>query len=155
MTEPISTEPIIISIIAAIAIILVFGIPLYAVLKRNKITLEDDEPQSTTVDMEVTPVNDAGPKLAQDPVITSAPISAEPAAPKKRERKSTAVSKVAKTEKTPKAPKAPKTTKKTSAKNMPAKKKDEMILSKEFASKHGLKLPDTDAKPAKRTKKRK
>lgn len=69
--EPINTMPgeAIFTIIALAAILVVFGIPLYVVRRRNRIQVEEPEQEQPSV--EVTPVNDAGPQLTQEPAITS------------------------------------------------------------------------------------
>ena len=57
------------TLIALAAILVVFGIPLYVVRRRNRIQVEEPEQEQPSV--EVTPVNDAGPQLTQEPAITS------------------------------------------------------------------------------------
>lgn len=73
--EPINTMPgeAIFTIIALAAILVVFGIPLYVVRRRNRIQVEEPEQEQPSV--EVTPVNDAGPQLTQEPAITSDAIA--------------------------------------------------------------------------------
>ena len=130
------TETTIITILAIVAMVLVCGIPLYTVLKRNRITIEDDEEteEKPSVSMEVTPVNNSEPEpqLTQEPAVTSVPVVSDvPKVGKKRttRTKGTNVKKVEK-----KAP-AKKTVKKetgkpklqlsdeTTSKKAPAKKK--------------------------------
>ena len=87
--------PMIVAI--AIAVIL-FGVPFYLVRRRIRSQIEqgepatEQEPEQPTVQMEVTPVNDSEPKLAQEPAITSAPIAVDPnpVPPVKPARKRTA-----------------------------------------------------------------
>lgn len=69
--EPINTlsGEAIITLIALAAILVVFGIPLYVVRRRNRIQVEEPEQEQASV--EATPVNDAGPQLTQEPAITS------------------------------------------------------------------------------------
>lgn len=57
------------TLIALAAILVVFGIPLYVVRRRNRIQVEEPEQEQASV--EATPVNDAGPQLTQEPAITS------------------------------------------------------------------------------------
>ena len=73
--EPINTMPgeAIFTIIALAVILVVFGIPLYVVRRRNRIQVEEPEQEQPSV--EVTPVNDAGPQLTQEPAITSDAIA--------------------------------------------------------------------------------
>ena len=61
------------TLIALAAILVVFGIPLYVVRRRNRIQVEEPEQEQPSV--EVTPVNDAGPQLTQEPAITSDAIA--------------------------------------------------------------------------------
>ena len=69
--EPINTMSgdAIITLIALAVILVVFGIPLYMVRRRIRIQIEELEQEQPN--MEVTPVNDAGPQLTQEPAITS------------------------------------------------------------------------------------
>lgn len=69
--EPINTlsGEAIITLIALAVILVVFGIPLYVVRRRNRIQVEEPEQEQASV--EATPVNDAGPQLTQEPAITS------------------------------------------------------------------------------------
>ena len=69
--EPINTMPgeAIFTLIALAAILVVFGIPLYVVHRRNRNQIE--EPEQEQPNMEVTPVNDVAPQLTQEPAITS------------------------------------------------------------------------------------
>ena len=140
------TETTIITILAIVAIVLVCGIPLYTVLKRNRITIEDDEEtqEKPSVSMEVTPVNNSAPEpqLTQEPAVTSVPVVTDvPKVGKKRttRTKGTNVKKVEK--------KAP--VKKTAKKET----KEQPALSKEFARKHLLRL--TDEAPAKKSTRKK
>lgn len=73
--EPINTMPgeAIFTIIALAVILVVFGIPLYVVHRRNRNQIE--EPEQEQPNMEVTPVNDAAPQLTQEPAITSDAIA--------------------------------------------------------------------------------
>ena len=77
--EPINTMSgeAIITLIALAVIFVVFGIPLYVVRRRNRIQVEEPEQEQPSV--EVTPVNDAGPQLTQEPAITSDMITVNPA----------------------------------------------------------------------------
>lgn len=76
--EPINTMSgdAIITLIAIAVILVVFGIPLYVVRRRNRIQVEEPEQEQPSV--EVTPVNDAGPQLTQEPAITSDMITVNP-----------------------------------------------------------------------------
>lgn len=77
--EPINTlsGEAIITLIALAVILVVFGIPLYVVRRRNRIQVEEPEQEQASV--EATPVNDAGPQLTQEPAITSDTIVVNPA----------------------------------------------------------------------------
>ena len=65
----------IITLIAVAVILVVFGIPLHVVRRRNRIQV--DEPEQEQPSVEATLVNDAGPQLTQEPAITSAPIAVD------------------------------------------------------------------------------
>ena len=69
--EPINTMPgeAIFTIIALAVILVVFGIPLYVVHRRNRNQIEESEQEQPN--MEVAPANDAAPQLTQEPAITS------------------------------------------------------------------------------------
>lgn len=69
----------IITIVAVAVILVVFGIPLYAVRRRNRIQIEDGEtePEQVSATMEVTPVNDSEPKLTQEPSLTAGPFAVD------------------------------------------------------------------------------
>lgn len=69
----------IITIVAVAVILVVFGIPLYVVRRRNRIQIEDGEtePEQVSTTMEVTPVNDSEPKLTQEPSLTAGPFAVD------------------------------------------------------------------------------
>lgn len=76
--EPINTMSgdAIITLIAIAVILVVFGILLYMVRRRIRIQIEELEQEQPN--MEVTPANDAGPQLTQEPAITSDMITVNP-----------------------------------------------------------------------------
>jgi len=150
----------IITLIAVAVILVVFGIPLYVVRRRNRIQVEEPEQEQPSV--EATPVNDAGPQLTQEPAITSGPIAVDPnpvppvkPARRRVEKKATV------------APVAEKKTARRSKPNtdIPSKElkkalkevadmdKTKPVLSKDFALKHGLRLDEKKAKTTKKTTK--
>ena len=135
-----STIPMIVAIIVAL---IVFGIPFFAVRRRNKIAIEnsEDEPEPS-ITAEITPVNDT-PQLTQQPILSTGPITVDVAKPAKPARKRRAPGVKIELKGEPK-----RTAKRTAKKNT-----DEPgpILSKEFALKHGLRL--SDEKPAKKSTK--
>lgn len=159
-TEPVATMSgeTIIAIIAVLFAVIVFGIPLYAVRRRNRIQVEEAEPEtehiveSTTEPSteqadepseEIPPVVNE-PKLTQVPAVTTEPIPVNPAptTPVKRVEKQETV--------------APVTKKKTVRKRKPnseaaSNDKVKPVLSKEFAIKHLLKLDDKKGKTAKKS----
>jgi hypothetical protein len=90
---------VIITIVAVAVILVVFGIPLYAVRRRTRIQIEDGAAGTVTASLEVTPVNDSEPRLNQVPAVTSAAVAvdqnatvmhASPVPPAKPARKRTA-----------------------------------------------------------------
>jgi len=142
--------------IAVIGALIVFGVPLYVVIKRNRIALEskDEAVQEPTVTAEVTPVND-GPQLAEQPVLTSGPISVGLPVPEvkpagKRRAPGGRIEPKKETKRTAKKP----AEKKAPAKSRKKKDEVEPVLSKEFASKHGLRISDTETKATKKTTKK-
>ena len=153
----------IITLIAVAVILVVFGIPLYVVRRRNRIQVE--EPEQEQPSMEVTPVNDAGPQLTQEPAITSALIAVDtnpvpPVQPARRrvEKKATVAPVVEKKTTRRSKPKAdiPSKALKKALKEMTVKEVAEMdktkpVLSKDFASKHDLKLDEKKTKTTKKT----
>ena len=175
--EPINTMSgeAIITLIAVAVILVVFGIPLYVVRRRNRIQVEDGEaePEQGSIAMEVTSVNDSEPKLAQEPSITPGPLTQEPsitAGPfavdmtpvppvkvvRKRADKKATVAPVA--EKKPTRTRKPKTDVpskelKKALKEVADMDKAKPVLSKEFALKHGLKLDEKKTKTTKKTTK--
>lgn len=161
--EAIITMPAeaIITIIMVAVILVVFGIPLYVVRRRNRIQAE--EPEQEQFSVEATPVNDAGPQLTQEPVITSGPIAMEPnpvpivkPAVRKRVEKKATVAPVAEKKPTRRGkPKAdvPSKELKEALKEVAAMDKNTPVLSKDFALKHNLKLDEKKTKTTKRTTK--
>lgn len=151
----------IITLISVAVILVVFGIPLYVVRRRNRIQAEEPEQEQPSV--EATPVNDAGPQLAQESVITSGPIAVEPnpvppvkPAVRRRVEKKATVAPVV--EKKPTRRSKPKTDipskeLKKALKEVADMDKTKPVLSKEFALKHGLKLDEKKAKTSKKTTK--
>jgi hypothetical protein len=149
---------VIITIVAVIAIVLVFGIPLYALRRRNRIRDDETEEETTSMSsqLEVTPVNNAEPQLTQAPVVTSAPIAAEtkPVRPvRKRSEKKAMVAPVAEKKATSRRKKTDPTQASLnkllkSLDNIPAQSP---VLSKEFAMKHGLRLDVPKVKTKKNT----
>ena len=69
--EPINTMPgeAIFTIIALAVILVVFGIPLYVVHRRNRNQAEWPDQEQPVA--EIAPANDAAPQLTQEPAITS------------------------------------------------------------------------------------
>ena len=148
----------IITLIAVAVILVVFGIPLYVVRRRNRIQVE--EPEQEQPSMEVTPVNDAGPQLTQEPAITSALIAVDtnpvpPVQPARRrvEKKATVAPVVEKKSTRRSKPKAdiPSKALKKALKEMAEMDKTKPVLSKDFASKHDLKLDEKKTKTTKKT----
>lgn len=146
----------IITLIAVAVILVVFGIPLYVV--RRRIRTQDEWPEQEQPRMEVTPVNDAGPQITQEPTITSATIAVDPnpvppVQPyRKRVEKKTTVDPV--TEKKPTRRSKPKTDIPGTEPKKALKEAADMdkpVLSKEFALKHGLKLDEKKTKTTKKT----
>lgn len=165
--EPINTMSgeAIITLIAIAVILVVFGIPLYMV--RRRIRIQAEEPEQEQPSMEVTPVNDAGPQLTQEPAITSAPIAVDlnpvpPVQPARRraEKKATVAPVVEKKSTRRSKPKTDipskalkKALKEKALKAVAEMDKAKPVLSKEFASKHDLKLDEKKTKTAKKTTK--
>ena len=150
----------IITLIAVAVILVVFGIPLYVVRRRNRIQVEEPEQEQPSVD--VTPVNDAGPQLTQEPAITSAPIAVDPnpvppvqPARRRVEKKATVAPVVEKKSTRRSKPKTdiPSKALKKALKEVAEMDKTKPVLSKEFASKHVLKLDEKKTKTAKKTTK--
>lgn len=155
----------IITFIAVAVILVVFGIPLYVVRRRNRIQVEEPEQEQPSVD--VTPVNDAGPQLTQEPAITSAPIAVDPnpvppvqPARRRVEKKATVAPVVEKksTRRSKPKPDLPSKALKKALKEMAVKEvasmdKNAPVLSNEFALKHGLKLDEKKTKTTKKTTK--
>lgn len=152
----------IITLIAVAVILVVFGIPLYVVRRRNRIQVEEPEQEQEQPSMEVTPVNDAGPQLTQEPSITSATIAVDPnpvppvQPARRRVEKKATVAPVA--EKKPTRTRKPKTDVpskelKKALKEVADMDKAKPVLSKEFALKHGLKLDEKKTKTTKKTTK--
>lgn len=133
-------------IVAIIVALIVFGIPFFAVRRRNKIAIENSEAEpEPSITAEITPVNDAGPQLTQEPAITSGPIAVDPnpVPPVKPARKRRAPGVKIELKDEPK-----RTTKRISKKTKVA---PGQVLSKEFALKHDLHL--SDEKPVKKSTK--
>ena len=145
----------IITLIAVAVILVVFGIPLYVV--RRRIRTQDEWPEQEQPRMEVTPVNDAGPQITQEPTITSATIAVDPnpvspvkPARKRTEKKAT-VAPV--TEQRRSKPKTDIPSKELKKALKEVADMDKPVLSKEFALKHVLKLDEKKTKTTKKTTK--
>lgn len=166
--EPINTmsgEAIFIFIALAV-ILVVFGIPLYVVHRRNRNQAEWPDQEQEQPGVEATPVNDVGPQLTQEPAITSDTIVVNPVPVmnpvplvkpvRKRAEKKVTVAPA--TEKKParrsksKSGNTGKDIKKTLPETAGADK-GTPVLSKEFVSKHVLKLDEKKAKSTKKTTK--
>ena len=150
----------IITLIAVAVILVVFGIPLYVVRRRNRIQVEEPEQEQPSVD--VTPVNDAGPQLTQEPAITSAPITVDPnpvppvqPARRRVEKKATVAPVAEKKTARRSKPKTdiPSKALKKALKEVASMDKNAPVLSNEFALKHGLKLDEKKTKTSKKTTK--
>lgn len=160
----------IIAIVASIVAVIVFGIPLYVVRRRNRIQSEDAEPETEhVVESSTEPSTEqAGepaeeippfanePKLAQVPAVTTEPIPANPApnTPAKRVEKQATVAPVAKKKTARKSKPNSETAEKTLKKALgefASADKVKPVLSKEFANKHLLKLDDKKGKTAKKS----
>ena len=149
----------IITIIAVAVILVVFGIPLYVVRRRNRIQVEEPEQEQSSA--EATPVNDAGPQLTQEPAITSAPIAVDPnpVSPvqpaRRRVEKKATVAPVVENKSTRRSKSKtdiPSKALKKALKEVADMDKTKPVLSKEFASKHVLKLDEKQPKTTKSTK---
>lgn len=154
----------IITLIAVAVILVVFGIPLYVVRRRNRIQVEEpeQEQEQEQPSVEVTPVNDAGPQLTQEPSITSATIAVDPnpvppvqPARRRVEKKATVAPVVEKKNTRRSKPKTdiPSKALKKALKEVAEMDKTKPVLSKEFATKHVLKLDEKKAKTTKKTTK--
>lgn len=150
----------IITLIAVAVILVVFGIPLYVVRRRNRIQAEEPEQEQPSV--EATPANDAGPQLTQEPAITSAPIAVDPnpvppvkPARRRVEKKATVAPVVEKKATRRSKPKTDTPSKdlKKALKEVANMDKNAPVLSKDFALKHGLKLDEKKTKTTKKTTK--
>lgn len=150
----------IITLIAVAVILVVFGIPLYVVRRRNRIQVEEPEQEQSS--MEVTPVNDAGPQLTQEPAITSATIAVDPnpvppvqPARKRAEKKATVAPVVEKkaTRRSKPNTDIPSKALKKALKEVADMDKSKPVLSKEFATRKGLRLDEKKTKTTKTVKK--
>lgn len=171
-TEPVAvmSGETIIAIIAVLFAVIVFGIPLYAVRRRNRIHSEDTEPETEhAVESSTEPSTEqAGepaeenppfvnePKLTQVPAVTTEPIpvNTAPTTPVKRVEKQATVAPVTK-KKAARKPKpnseaADKAPKKALGEFASADK-SKPVLSKEFAKKHLLKVDDKKGKTTKKS----
>jgi hypothetical protein len=160
----------IIAIVAAIVAVIVFGIPLYAVRRRNRIQSEDAEPETEHVAESSTELSteQAGepaeeptpfanePKLTQVPAVTTEPIPVNPvpATPAKRVEKQATVAPVVKKKtarkRKPNSEEAEKALKKALG-EFASNDKVKPALSKDFANKHLLKLDDKKGKTTKKS----
>ena len=160
----------IIAVVAAIVALIVFGIPLYAVRRRNRIQAEEAEEETEhAVESSTEPSTERAdepaeenppfanePKLTQVPAVTSEPIPVNPvpATPVKRVEKQAAVAPVAKKKtvrkRKPNSEAAEKALKKSLGEFASSDGK-KPVLSKEFANKHLLKLDDKKGKTTKKT----
>lgn len=160
----------IIAIVAAIVALIVFGIPLYAVRRRNRIQAEEaeeetehvaespTEPSTEQVDepAEENPPFANEPKLTQVPAVTSEPIPVNPvpATPVKRVEKQATVAPAVKKKtvrkRKPNSEAAEKALKKSLG-EFASNDEKKPVLSKEFANKHLLKLDDKKGKTTKKT----
>lgn len=152
----------IITLIAVAVILVVFGIPLYVVRRRNRIQVEEPEQEQEQEQptVESTPVNDAGPHLTQEPAITSDPIAVDPntvppvqPARRRVEKKATVAPVVEKKATRRSKPKTDTPSKdlKKALKEVANMDKNAPVLSKDFALKHGLKLDEKKTKTTKKT----
>ena len=171
-TEPVAvmSGETIIAIIAVIIAVIVFGIPLYAVRRRNRIQVEEAEEETEHVAESSTEpsTEQAGepaeenhqfanePKLTQVPAVTTEPIPVNPvpATPVKRVEKQAAVVPAAKKntvrKRKPNSEAADKALKKSLG-EFASNDEKKPVLSKEFANKHLLKLDDKKGKTAKKS----
>lgn len=148
----------IITLIAVAVILVVFGIPLYVVRHRNRTRYEWPEQEQPR--MEVTPVNDVGPQIMQEPTITSTPFAVvpnpvPPVQPAHRhvEKKATVAPVVEKKSTRRSKPKTDIPSKELKKALKEVADMDKPVLSKEFALKHGLKLDEKKTKTTKKTTK--
>lgn len=155
----------IITLIAVAVMLVVFGIPLYVVRRRNRIQADESEQEQFSV--EATPVNDAGPQLTREPVITSGPIAMDPnpvppvqPARRRAEKKATVAPVVEKKSTRRSKPKTDilskelkKALKEKALKEVAVIDKNMPVLSKEIASKPGLKVDEKKTKTIKKTAK--
>lgn len=163
--EPINTMSgeAIITLIALAVILVVFGIPLYVVHRRNR--THDVWPDQEQPVAEIAPTNDAAPQLTQEPAITSDTIAVNPVpvmdpvppvkpGRKRAEKKATvapATEKKTARRSKPKSGNAGKDTKKTLTETAGADK-GTPVLSSGLASKLDEKKIKTTKKTAKSTK---
>ena len=150
----------IITLIAVAVILVVFGIPLYVVRRRNRIQAEEVEPEQSNE--ETSSVNAAEPQLTQEPAVTSGPIAVDPnpvppvKPARRRVEKKATVAPVAEKKTTRRSkPKTdiPSKALKKALKEVADMDKAKPVLSKDFALKHGLKLDETKTKTTKKTTK--
>lgn len=159
----------IIAIVASIVAVIVFGIPLYVVRRRNRIQSEDAEPETEHVvesstepsteqagepAEEIPPFADE-PKLTQVPAVTTEPIPVNPAptTPVKRVEKQATVSPVAKKKTTRRSKPKTDIPSKELKKALAGMDYTKPVLSKDFALKHGLRLDEKKVKTTKKTTK--
>lgn len=148
--------------IITLIILVVFGIPLYVVRHCNRIQVEEPEQEQEQPTVEVTPVNDAGPQLTQEPAIASDTITVDPnpvppvqPARRRVDKKATVAPVVEKKSTRRSKPKTdiPSKALKKALKEVAEMDKTKPVLSKEFASKHVLKLDEKKTKTTKKTTK--
>lgn len=150
----------IITLIAVAVILVVFGIPLYVVRRRNRIQAEEVEPEQSNE--EASSVNATEPRLTQEPAITSGPIAVDPnpvppvkPARRRVEKKATAAPVAEKKTVRRSKPKTdiPSKALKKALKEVAEMDKSKPVLSKEFAMRKGLRLDEKKTKTTKTVKK--
>lgn len=150
----------IITLIAVAVILVVFGIPLYVVRHRNRIQAEEVEPEQSNE--EASSVNATEPQLTQEPAVTSGPIAVDPnpvppvkPARRRVEKKATTAPVAEKKTVRRSKPKTdiPSKALKKALKEVADMDKSKPVLSKEFATRKGLRLDEKKTKTTKTVKK--
>lgn len=150
----------IITLIAVAVILVVFGIPLYVVRRRNRIQFEESEQERPN--MEVTLVNDVSPQNTQGPAITSVLIAVDPnpVSPikpaRKRAKKKATISSVSEKKTAQRSKSKTGNTGKTIKKDLKEvadMDKNASVISNDFVLDPGLKLDKKQNKTNKKTTK--
>lgn len=158
----------IITLIAVAVILVVFGIPLYVVRHRNRIQAEEVEAEQSNE--EASSMNATEPRLTQEPAVTSGPVAVDPSpvppvnlnpvppvkpARRRVEKKATAAPVAEKKTTRRSKPKAdiPSKALKKALKEVADMDKSKPVLSKEFATRKGLRLDEKKTKTTKTVKK--